>query len=125
MAGSFTALPHPGPCILRKHRGQPLRSPTPGGLGVGEKAAGVGAQSPAGCRMPLAEGGGLWHAPLPSSHGEGGHTQGLQAQVSGVKANCISSCQPQEERHKHHLSAGADSVGDCSGLPQRFKMEMA
>lgn len=64
MAGSFTALPHPGPCILKKHRGQPLRSPTPGGLGIGEKAAGVGAQSPAGCRMPLAEGGGLGHAPL-------------------------------------------------------------
>ena len=33
----------------------------------------------------------------------------------------MSSCQPQEERRKHHLSAGADSVGDCAGLPRRFK----
>ena len=36
---------------------------------------------------------------LPSSRGEGGHAQGFQARVSGVTANCISSCQPQEERH--------------------------
>lgn len=67
-----------------------------------------------------------WGIPLSAQQPWTGwlHSE-LQAQVSGVKANCISSCQPLEERRKHHLSAGADSVGDCSGLPRRFKMEMA
>lgn len=75
-------------------------------------------------RTQDAPGRGRWAGACPSllsSRGEAGYAQGLQAQVSGVKANCISSCQPQEERRKHHLSAGADSVGDCSGLLQRFK----
>lgn len=104
----------------------PLLAHFPGGLGVGEEAACVGTASPAGCWVPWAEGGGLGHAPLcPAAVGEGGHAQGLRALVSGVKAKCISSCQPQEERRKHHLSAGADSVGNCLGLPQRFNMEMA
>lgn len=85
----------------------------------------MAALSPTGCKKPLTEGFGLGHAPLPSSPGEGSYAQRLQAPVSGVKAKCFSPCQPQEERRKHHLSAGADSVGDCSGLPQRFKMEMA
>lgn len=124
MAGSFPVLPHPVPCLLRRHRGQPGRSPTPGSLGIGEQAAGLGHRAPqdAGGHWQRDAG---WSSPsLPSSRGEGGHTRGLQA-VSGVKANCLSSCQPQKERHEHHLSAGADSVGDCSGLPRRFKMEMA
>lgn len=60
--------------------------------------------------------------------GEGGHAQGLQAQVSGVKAKCISPCQPPERR-------GANIT--CQLVPLRlppwataqgflgFKMEMA
>ena len=75
-------------------------------------------------RMQDATGRGRWAGACPSllsSHGQGGHAQGLRAPISGVKANGMSSCQPQEERRKHHLSAGADSVGDCAGLPRRFK----
>lgn len=74
--------------------------------------------------MQDATGRGRWAGACPfllSSHGQGGRAQGLRAQISGVKANGRSSCQPQEERRKHHLSAGADSVGDCAGLPPRFK----
>lgn len=74
--------------------------------------------------MPLAEGCGLGHDPLCPAGMRKTATLRAQVSVSGVKAKCISSCQPQEEKRKHHLSAGADSVGDCSGLPQRFKMEM-
>lgn len=57
--------------------------------------------------------------------GEGGHAQGLQAQVSGVKAKCISPCQPPERR-KHHLSAGAAPApwATVQGF-LGFKMEMA
>lgn len=85
----------------------------------------MGAQSPGGCRMPRAEGCGLGHPPFcPAAVGKVAMLTGSRL-VSGVKANYISSCQPQEERRKHHLSAGADSMGDYSGLPQRFKMEMA
>lgn len=87
----------------------------------------MAALSLAGGKKPLTEGCGLGHAPLcPAALGKAvTYAQRLQARVSGVKAKCFSPCQPQEERRKHHLSAGADSVGDCSGLPLRFKMEMA
>lgn len=85
----------------------------------------MGAPSPEGCGCHWHRDVG-WACPsLLSSLGEGGRTEGLQAPVSGAKAKCIAPCQPQEERRKHHLSAGAGSVGDCSGLPQTFIMKMA
>lgn len=118
------ALPHPGTCSLREDGGLTLLAPSPGGLGVGRWLAVWGHRAPqdARCHQQRDVGWGL--TSLPSRHEEDGHAQGLQAWVSGVKAKCISSCQPQEEKCEHHLSAGADSVGDCSGLPQRFKMEV-
>ena len=122
MAGSFPPLPCP---TLAPASSAPPVSHSRWLRNWGEGCL-LGAQSPH--RMQVATGRGMWVGAcfsLPSSRGEGGHTQGLQAQVSGVKANYISPCQLREERRKHHLSAGADSVGDRSGLPRRFKMETA
>lgn len=57
------ALPHPGTCTLREDGDLTLLAPSPGGLGVEEVAGCVGAQSPTGCKMPLAAGCGLGHDP--------------------------------------------------------------
>lgn len=85
----------------------------------------MGAQSPAGYRMPQAEGCGLG-IPLSAQQPLG---RWPCSRVPGSSFWSESQLHlflpaPGGER-KHHLSAGADSVGDYSGLPQKFKMEMA
>lgn len=65
----------------------------------------------------LAEGCGLG---LPSlqAPGKAAAHRGSRLRFLELKANCVSSCQPQEERHKHHLSAGA-----CRGRLLRASSE--
>lgn len=65
----------------------------------------------------LAEGCGLG---LPSlqARGKAAAHRGSRLRFLELKANCVSSCQPQEERHKHHLSAGA-----CRGRLLRASSE--
>lgn len=63
-----------------------------------------------------------WGSP-PCKHGGGGRGEvaahrGSRLRFLELKANCVSSCQPQEERHKHHLSAGA-----CCGRLLRASSE--
>lgn len=57
---------------------------------------------------------------LPSlqARGKAAAHRGSRLRFLELKANCVSSCQPQEERHKHHLSAGA-----CRGRLLRASSE--
>lgn len=102
---------------------QPHPFPSLGSLGVGGGAVWVGewvyAKQDLG---PLTPGRGMRAgAPLPASTGGGGKAaahRGSRLRFLELKANCVSSCQPQEERHKHHLSAGA-----CRGRLLRASSE--
>lgn len=65
----------------------------------------------------LAEGCGLG-PPSLTARGKAAAHRAPRLRFLELKANCVSSCQPQEERHKHHLSAGA-----CRGRLLRASSE--
>lgn len=99
---------------------QPHPFPPLGILGVGGGCLGrKGSVGKAGPRTPDAPGRGVWAgAPLPASTGKAAAHRGSRLRFLELKANCVSSCQHQEERHKHHLSAGA-----CRGRLLRASSE--
>lgn len=78
---------------------------------------GVYAKQDPGPLTLLAEGCGLGLPSLPTPGKATAH-RGSRLGFLELKANCVSSCQPQEERHKHHLSAGA-----CRGRLLRASSE--